>query len=75
MDSDRRGSSTVDLQHLVLRGRNPRSMNIDVVSTSELLEIINAEDRLVPEAVGKTLPEITSSGRRNRRGPSAKAAA
>ncbi len=59
MDRDTRGSSTVDLQHLVSEGRNPRSMNIDVVSTSELLEIINAEDRLVPEAVGKTLPEIT----------------
>ena len=59
MDRDTRGSSTVDLQHLVSEGRNPRSMNIDVVSTSELLVIINAEDRLVPEAVGKTLPEIT----------------
>lgn len=58
MDSDRRGSSTVDLQHLVSEGRNPRSMDIDVVSTTELLELINAEDKLVPDAVGKTLPDI-----------------
>ncbi len=57
MGRDTRGS-TVDLQHLVSEGRNPRSMGIDVVSTSELLEIINAEDRLVPDAVGKTLPDI-----------------
>jgi N-acetylmuramic acid 6-phosphate etherase len=49
----------VDLQHILSEERNPRSMNIDVVSTSELLDIINAEDRLVPEAVGKTLPQIT----------------
>jgi N-acetylmuramic acid 6-phosphate etherase len=58
MDSDRRGSSAVDLQHIVSEGRNPRSMDIDLVSTSELLGIINGEDRLVPEAVGKTLPDI-----------------
>jgi len=58
MSSDRQESAAVDLQHLVSEGRNPRSMDIDVVSTSELIEIINTEDRLVPDAVGKCLPNI-----------------
>lgn len=55
--SDRRALLS-ELQQLVSEGRNPRSMGIDLMSTPEILEIINAEDRIVPEAVGRTLPQV-----------------
>ncbi len=38
--------------------RNPRTVDLDVVSTLELLRLVNAEDRLVPDAVAATLPEL-----------------
>lgn len=61
MGSDRDSSdhqAPLDLQHLVSEGRNERSMDIDLMSTSQLLELINSEDELVPRAVGRTLPEV-----------------
>jgi len=47
-----------ELQGLVSEDRNPRSMGIDLMSTPEILAIINTEDHLVPDAVGKVLPQI-----------------
>lgn len=47
-----------ELQGLVSEDRNPRSMGIDLMSTPEILSIINTEDHLVPDAVGKVLPQI-----------------
>ena len=38
--------------------RNPRSKGIDEKSSQEILRIINAEDRTVPEAVAEAIPEI-----------------
>lgn len=38
--------------------RNPRSMALDRMPTRQLLELINAEDRTVPEAVAAVLPEL-----------------
>ncbi|MEE8354713.1 MAG: N-acetylmuramic acid 6-phosphate etherase [Candidatus Bathyarchaeia archaeon] len=38
--------------------RNPRSAGIDEKSSEEILRIINAEDRTVPEAVAEAIPEI-----------------
>jgi N-acetylmuramic acid 6-phosphate etherase len=38
--------------------RNPRSVGIDEKSSEEILRIINAEDRTVPEAVAEAIPEI-----------------
>ena len=46
-----------ELEQLVSEGRNPRSMGIDLMSTPEIA-LISSEDRLVPDAVGKTLPQI-----------------
>lgn len=37
---------------------NPKSVDIDKVSTMEALKIINGEDRLVADSVEKVLPEI-----------------
>ena len=38
--------------------RNPRSVGMDEKSPEEILRIINAEDRRVPEAVAEAIPEI-----------------
>ncbi len=46
------------LQTLVSEGRNPHTADIDLMSSLEVVGAMNAEDRAVPEAVGKTLPEI-----------------
>lgn len=37
---------------------NPNTVNIDKVSTLEALRLINAEDKVVAEAVEKVLPEV-----------------
>jgi N-acetylmuramic acid 6-phosphate etherase len=41
--------------------RNPRTTNIDRVSTLEVLELINAEDQQVAEAVRTTLPRLAAA--------------
>ncbi len=46
------------LQRLVSEGRNPRTADLDLMSSLEIVGAMNAEDRAVPEAVGRTLPEI-----------------
>lgn len=40
--------------------RNPRTVNIDVVSTVELLQMLNQEDQLVPQAVAAALPDLAA---------------
>ncbi|RXJ02547.1 N-acetylmuramic acid 6-phosphate etherase [Anaerobacillus alkaliphilus] len=46
------------LSALTTEQRNLRSKHIDQLSTIEILEIINEEDRTVAEAVQKVLPQI-----------------
>ncbi len=41
--------------------RNPRSVGMDEKSSEEILRIINAEDRTVPEAVAEAIPEIAEA--------------
>ncbi len=50
-----------ELEQLVSEERNPRTMGIDLMSTPEIVATINGEDRLVPEAVGKTLPQVAQA--------------
>lgn len=50
-----------ELDRLVSEERNPRTMGIDLMSTPEIVATINGEDRLVPEAVGKTLPQVAQA--------------
>ena len=38
--------------------RNPRSVGMDEKSPEEILRIINAEDRTIPEVVAEAIPEI-----------------
>lgn len=47
-----------ELQQLATEQRNPRSMQIDTASVPTILDIMNAEDHLVAEAVGTQLTWI-----------------
>jgi Predicted sugar phosphate isomerase len=40
---------------------NPNTINIDLVETEEILRMINNEDKLVPFAVEKEIPNITKA--------------
>ncbi len=46
------------LEKLLTEQANPASAGIDAVTTEQMLRIINAEDRGVPEAVGREIPNI-----------------
>ena len=41
--------------------RNPRTTDLDMLSTLDLLRSINAEDRLVPDAVAAALPALATA--------------
>lgn len=41
--------------------RNPNTTDIDQLSTLEILRAINAEDRIVPDAVTEVLPELSTA--------------
>ena len=47
-----------EISKLATEQRNPNSTDIDFASTSEILQIINNEDKTVPLAVEKELPYI-----------------
>jgi N-acetylmuramic acid 6-phosphate etherase len=47
-----------ELERLVSEGRNPKTLDIDLLPTLEILKKINDEDRGVPEAVAAVMPEI-----------------
>jgi N-acetylmuramic acid 6-phosphate etherase len=49
------------LAHLVSEGRNPETMDIDLLSSVEIVQRINQQDQLVPLAVEKVLPEIAQA--------------
>ena len=46
------------LQQLVSEGRNPRTTDIDLMSSLEIVSVMNTEDRSVPDAVEKALPDV-----------------
>jgi len=48
----------MDLASLTTEARNPRTTNIDRLPTLEMLALINEEDRSVPLAVAKEVPQI-----------------
>ncbi len=53
-----RAKMAIDLSNLVTESRNHDSENIDTLSTLEMLSVINNEDKKVPLAVERVLPEI-----------------
>lgn len=50
-----------ELDRLDSEGRNPDTMGIDLLPTVDILHKINDEDRLVPAAVEKVIPDIASA--------------
>jgi N-acetylmuramic acid 6-phosphate etherase len=49
------------LESLISEGRNPQTMELDTLSTFELLKTINKEDHKVAQAVAGELPNITKA--------------
>jgi len=49
------------LQQLVSEGRNPRTADIDLMTSLEIVGSMNTEDHVVPEAVAKTLPQVAQA--------------
>jgi N-acetylmuramic acid 6-phosphate etherase len=47
-----------EISKLTTEQRNPKSMNIDKMTTLEILKVINDEDKTVPLAVEKEIPYI-----------------
>ncbi|TGQ38453.1 N-acetylmuramic acid 6-phosphate etherase [Mesorhizobium sp. M00.F.Ca.ET.216.01.1.1] len=50
-----------ELERLVSEGRNPRTMDIDLLPTIDILRKINDEDKGVPAAVEKVIPAIAAA--------------
>ena len=48
----------VEISHLGTEKRNPKTLNLDLLSTREVIEIMNDEDNNVVAAVKGALPEI-----------------
>lgn len=46
------------LSSLKTESRNPKTLELDLISTHELLEIMNEEDKRVIDAVRKVLPKV-----------------
>lgn len=51
----------VELQNIATEQRNPRTMNIDTLSTLDMVKLINQEDRQVAEAVGLVTDKIAAA--------------
>ncbi|TJV08946.1 MAG: N-acetylmuramic acid 6-phosphate etherase, partial [Mesorhizobium sp.] len=50
-----------ELERLVSEDRNPRTMDIDLLPTIDILRMINDEDSGVPAAVEKVIPQIAAA--------------
>ncbi|RUU47109.1 N-acetylmuramic acid 6-phosphate etherase [Mesorhizobium sp. M6A.T.Ce.TU.002.03.1.1] len=50
-----------ELERLVSEDRNPKTMDIDLLPTIDILRKINDEDRGVPAAIEKVIPEIAAA--------------
>ena len=49
------------LTHLISERRNPETMDIDLLSSLEIVQRLNQQDKQVPIAVEKVLPEIAAA--------------
>ncbi len=49
------------LSQLISEGRNPETMDIDLLPSLDIVQRINQQDKLVPLAVEKVLPEIAQA--------------
>ncbi len=51
----------VELQKIATEQRNPNTMNIDTLSTLDMVRLINQEDRRVADAVGQVAEQIAQA--------------
>jgi N-acetylmuramic acid 6-phosphate etherase len=58
MTDKERKSLFHELENLTTEQRNPKSLNIDALSTLDILKTINDDDSAVPAAVAKEIPYI-----------------
>lgn len=56
-----RSNLIAELEHLVSEARNPDTMQIDLMSTPQILAAMNAEDAQVAHAVQLVLPQVASA--------------
>jgi N-acetylmuramic acid 6-phosphate etherase len=57
----RGGASVSSIAAVPTERRNPATVDVDILPTLEVLRLINAEDRWVPEAVSEALPLIAEA--------------
>ncbi len=55
------GPLTVNLGQLGTESANPRTADLDTMSTMDLLEVMNREDQTVPDAVRRSMPEVAEA--------------
>lgn len=48
----------MNISKLNTEQRNPKTMDIDLMSTEEIISVINQEDTLVPNAIAREIPVI-----------------
>ena len=53
--------NTSDITKLATERRNPRSRDIDRLTTAEMVSLINSEDKKVADAVEKVCPQIAAA--------------
>ncbi|WP_108650945.1 N-acetylmuramic acid 6-phosphate etherase [Dongshaea marina] len=51
----------MDLSQLISETRNPQTLNIDQMTTLEMVNCFNREDHKVPQAIEKVLPQIAEA--------------
>ncbi len=51
----------IDLSNLTTEKRNPNTLELDIVSTEEMIKMINEEDKKVAYAVEKQIPNIAKA--------------
>jgi N-acetylmuramic acid 6-phosphate etherase len=61
MTDKEKKSLFLELENLTTEQRNPKSHNIDALSTFEILKTINDDDKKVPSAVAKEIPYIAQA--------------
>ena len=57
----RKATKMVDLSGLTTEGRNPHTINLDVMTPLEVAEAMNQEDAQVAAAVGQVVPEVAQA--------------
>lgn len=50
----------VDINKLITEGRNPNTMDIDLLPTENILQKINNEDKIIADIVAKAIPAIAA---------------